>query len=156
MANANTSPASIAFCYTFALSVYGAATSVTVNELGFSSELSIVPYAVFALGLIFGPAFATPFEKRYGRKAVLLGTIPFFALVMIGAGVSKNAAGLVVCRFLAAIFAAPGLFLSCAHISDMWISTHHSLALSAYAGSLILGLVAGYVSSLSYNLCLLV
>lgn len=134
---------SIAFAYVLALSVYSAATSVTVTSLGLSQELSLAPYSAFALGLVFGPSFATPFEKRYGRKAVLLFTIPFFALIMIGAGASKNAAGLIVCRFLSAFFAAPGLFLTYAIVSDIWVSAHQSLAIGLFAASLVLGVSAG-------------
>ena len=133
----------MAFCYILSLSVYSAATSVTVHALHLTKEVAVVPYATFALGLVFGPSFATPFEKRYGRKAVLLGTLPFFALIMIGAGVSKSAAALAICRFLSAFFAAPGLFITYAHVSDMWVATHLSLPLIIYAAAIMLGLFAG-------------
>ena len=141
--HANSLPGAITFCYILSLSVYSAATTVTVTALHLDTEVAVIPYATFALGLVFGPSFATPFEKRYGRKAVLLGTIPFFALIMIGAGVSKSAAGLAICRFLSAFFAAPGLFVAYAHVSDMWVATHLSLPLIAYAASVMLGLFAG-------------
>ena len=135
----------MAFCYTFTLSMYSFAYPFTVTQLNFGAELAAVPYAAFAFGIIFGGVLATPFEKRYGRKAVLLLTIPFFALILIGAGVSKSAAGLIVCRFLSAFFAGPGLFVIYGHASDMWTATRLSLPLAVFTGSILLGVSGGYV-----------
>lgn len=125
------------------LSVYGAAIPATVQDLQLTGVVATVPYSCFALGLAFGPAFATPFEKAYGRKPVFLFTIPLFALLMIGAGVSKVLVGLAVCRFLAAFFASAGLFLSYAIVSDIWVCTRLTLGLSLYVGAMVLGFFAG-------------
>ncbi|PNS15322.1 hypothetical protein CAC42_5493 [Sphaceloma murrayae] len=133
----------VAFAFTLSITVYGAAIPATIEELGLTGIVATVPYSCFALGLAFGPAFATPFEKAYGRKTVFLGSVPLFALLMIGAGVSKSVIGLAVCRFLAAFFASAGLFLSYAIVSDIWVITRFTLGLSLYVGALVLGVFAG-------------
>lgn len=138
-----------AFVYAFALTTYGSATPFHPAEFGVTSLLSMVPYATFAAGLAFGAAFATPFELAYGRKPVFLYSTPLFAILMIGAGVSKNIAGLAACRFLAAFFASPTLFLSYAIISDMWVLIHETLAIAGFVSSFVLGIFVGYVVELS-------
>lgn len=133
----------MAFCYAFTLSIYSFAYPFTILKLGLGSEVAVVPYAAFPLGIIFGGMVAIPFEKRFGRKFVLLLTIPFFAILLIGAGVSKNAAGLIVCRLISAIFAGPGLFVVYGHVSDMWTATRLSLPLAIFTGSILLGISGG-------------
>ena len=112
-------------------------------ELNLASVVSVVPYSAFILGFAFGPALATPFANAYGRKTVFLVSIPLFALLMIGAGVSKSIAPLAICRFFSAFFASPGLFLSYAMVSDMWASAHKSLAVACYSTAIVLAAFAG-------------
>ncbi|KAF4554455.1 Polyamine transporter-like protein 6 [Elsinoe fawcettii] len=142
--NVNTAICSIiVFAYTMSLTVYGAAIPATVADLNLSGIGATVPYSCFALGLAFGPALSTPFEKAYGRKPVLLSTIPLFALCMIGAGVSKGLIPIAVCRGLAGFFASAGLFVSYTIMSDIWVSLRLSIGLALYLGSMVLGLFAG-------------
>ncbi|KAF2227569.1 major facilitator superfamily domain-containing protein [Elsinoe ampelina] len=142
--NVNTAICSImAFSFTLSLTVYAAAIPATVTDLSLTGLVATVPYSCFALGLAFGPAFSTPFEKAYGRKPIFLFTVPLFALVMIGAGVSKGLVAIAVCRGLAGIFASAGLFLSYAIMSDIWVPLRLSIGLAIYIGSMVLGLFAG-------------
>ncbi|KAG8629568.1 hypothetical protein KVT40_003433 [Elsinoe batatas] len=142
--NVNTAICSImAFSFTLSLTVYAAAIPATATDLSLTGLVATVPYSCFALGLAFGPAFATPFEKAYGRKPIFLFTVPLFALVMIGAGVSKSLVAIAVCRGLAGIFASAGLFLSYAIMSDIWVPLRLSIGLAIYVGSMVLGLFAG-------------
>ena len=102
-----------------------------------------LPYAAFALGFAFGPAVATPFEEAYGRKIVPFASLPVFALLMIGAAVSKSIAALTILRFLAAGFAGPGLWLTTTVISEVWIGTCQTMAVAFYTTCLVLGFAAG-------------
>jgi len=147
----NASTAAIAFAYILSLSIYSAAITQTMTKLKLGSIVAIVPYSAFILGLAFGPALATPFAAAYGRKIVFLCSIPFFGLLMIGAGVSKSIIPLVICRFLSALFASPGLYLTYAMVSDMWATAHQSLAIGLFACAVELGAFAGFVVSVTVD-----
>jgi MFS family permease len=61
-----------------------------------------------------------PISEAKGRKAVYLLTLPIFLLFTAAAGLSKNIASLLVCRFFAAAAGSPSLAIGGGSVADMW------------------------------------
>lgn len=85
-----------------------------------SSEITVLPFSLYLLGLSLGPIIAGPASERFGRKAVYLSSLPLFAIFTLGAGFSNNAASLTVLRFFAGLFSSPGLSIGTGTLADVW------------------------------------
>ena len=72
----------------------------------------------------FGPVIGAPISETKGRRAVYLITIPISLLFTLGAGLAKNPATLIACRFLAGTFGAPALAVGAGTIADVWDMQH--------------------------------
>jgi MFS family permease len=66
-----------------------------------SQIVAILPLTVYVLGLGFGPMLSAPLSETYGRRAVYITIFLPSLLFTLGAGLAKNFATLVICRFLA-------------------------------------------------------
>lgn len=133
----------IAFAYAMTITVYGPSVRPSAQDLDLTRILAVLPYALFALGLIFGHILSTPFVNTYGRRMVLLATIPLFAGAQVGAGFVDSVAGVILLRFVSGIAASPGLFICYSIISDMWITSRQSFPVAYFALSLVAGAFAG-------------
>lgn len=123
--------------------MYAMATKTDVQKLSSNMLVTLIPYAMFALGFVFGPIFANPFIQAHGRKHIFLITIPLYAVFLIVGAIVKNLAVIAVCRFLAAFFAGPGLFMSYGIISDLWVPGHETFGVATYVLSLCTGIAVG-------------
>lgn len=63
---------------------------------------------------------AAPLSETFGRRAVYLLCLPIFGLFIIGSGVSKTFASLVICRFFAGVFGAPPMSIGAGTIADLY------------------------------------
>lgn len=144
-------PSAAAFVCTIASSIYTPGRSEVAAEFGVSDEVALLPYALYVVGLAFGPLLAAPCSETFGRRPVYLVGIPIFALFTLGAGFSNNAASLIICRFLSGVFGSPALAVGSATIADVWKPHRRALPMTLYVLTPFLGpalgpLIGGYAT----------
>ena len=92
------------------------------HEFGVSHTAALLPLSLFVLGLAVGPLLAAPISETRGRSIVYKVSMPLYMLFIMGAGLSKTFAGLLVCRTLAAMFGAPCLAVGAGTVADLYES----------------------------------
>ncbi|KAL4900444.1 hypothetical protein BDW74DRAFT_95566 [Aspergillus multicolor] len=108
----------IGFATTVNASIYSSGHEQVKEAFNVSTTVSLLPLSAYSLGLAFGPMISSPLSETFGRKFVYLLTLPMVDLFTIGVGASQGIASLIVCRFIAGIFAAPGVSVAAATITD--------------------------------------
>jgi MFS transporter, DHA1 family, multidrug resistance protein len=96
--------------------------------------------------MAFGSVISSPLSETFGRKTVYLLTTPTFALFILGSGLSQSLTALTICRFLAGMFASPGVSLASATISDMAAPADRGVPLAVYYTIPFVGSLLGYVA----------
>ncbi|KAJ5669045.1 hypothetical protein N7462_010115 [Penicillium macrosclerotiorum] len=140
---------SIGFITTLGASIYSPGHEQVSREFGVSTTVALLPLSSYSLGLAFGPMISSPCSETFGRKFVYLLSLPLFDVFMLGAGLSHNMASLIACRFLAGLFAAPGVSVAAATISDFTHPDQRVIPLGIYysipfTGSAIGPLIGGF------------
>ncbi|KAL5358085.1 major facilitator superfamily domain-containing protein [Aspergillus floccosus] len=141
----------IGFNTTLGASIYTPGHEQVQGAFGVSTTVSLLPLSAYSLGLAFGPMISSPLSETFGRKFVYLLTLPLFDLFMLGTGLSRNIASLIVCRFFAGTFAAPGVSVATATIADYTEPSKRVVPLSIYysipfIGSAIGPLIGGFAT----------
>ncbi|TVY82790.1 Polyamine transporter [Lachnellula suecica] len=88
-----------------------------------SHTAALLPLSLFVLGLAMGPMLAAPISETRGRSIVYKASMPLYMLFILGAGLSESFAGLLVCRFLAAMSGAPCLAVGAGTVADLFEPT---------------------------------
>jgi MFS transporter, DHA1 family, multidrug resistance protein len=122
----------IGFVTTMGASIYAPGHEQVKREFGVSTTVSLLPLSSYSLGLAFGPMISSPLSETFGRKFVYLSTLPLLDIFMLGSGFSQNIAALIVCRFFAGMFAAPGVSVAAATITDFTRTSKRAMALAPY------------------------
>lgn len=133
----------LAFVTTFGASIYSGGIDDVSSTFHVSGELAILPLSLYNLGLAAGPLIGSPLSETFGRKAVVVGTTPMFALFTLGAGFSQSLVALCVCRFLAGVFAAPAVSNASATITDYTAGQYRGISMSFYYALPTFGAVLG-------------
>ena len=82
-------------------------------------------------------------SETVGRKSVYLITTPIFILFILASGLSTSIYSLVICRFLAGVFASPGISVAAATIADFAYQQDRAIPLAVYYCMPFLGAVLG-------------
>lgn len=114
----------IGFNTTLGASIYAPGHEQVQHEFHVSTTVSLLPLSAYSLGLAFGPMVSSPCSETFGRKSAYLLTLPLFDIFMLGVGLSQNIASLIICRFLAGLFAAPGVSVAAATMADFTAPSH--------------------------------
>ncbi len=122
----------VGFVTTMGTSIYAPGHKQVKQDFGVSTSVSLLPLSFYSLGLAFGPIISSPLSETFGRKFVYLSTVPLFDIFIIGAGFSQNTAALITCRFFAGMFAAPGVSVAAATITDYTYPATRAIPLAAY------------------------
>ncbi|KAK4942652.1 hypothetical protein LTR10_017600 [Elasticomyces elasticus] len=133
----------LAFVSTLAASIYSPAHEDVSNQFRVSDEVAILPLSLYNFGLAFGPLAGSPLSETFGRKVVFLTTTPLFALFILGAGLSRSAASLIICRFFAGVFASPAISNASATIIDYTAGRYRAVSLAFYYSIPFFGAVFG-------------
>ena len=128
-----------------AASIYTPGIDQVASQMQVSTTVALLPLSFYALGLGFGPVLTSPVSETSGRKIVYLTTIPAFALFTLGAGFSQNISSLIVCRFFAGTFGAPGVSIASATIADMYAPVNRAIPLTFYFAIPFIGSLSGLV-----------
>ena len=86
---------------------------------------------------------AAPLSETLGRRAVYFSCLPIFGLFTVGAGVSKNIASLVICRFFAGVFGSPALSVGAGTNADLFTPSKRGQAICFFVLAPFLGPVIG-------------
>lgn len=124
---------------TMASSSISPAIDIYSEEFGVSTEIGVLAYSIYVLGLALGAPFSAPLSETIGRRNVIWASMPFYAIFILGSGFSQNAATLCVLRLLAGIAGAPSLSLGSAYISDMFAPEHRAVPMVFFVMSPMLG-----------------
>ncbi|KAJ5238481.1 hypothetical protein N7468_003100 [Penicillium chermesinum] len=133
----------IGFTTTLAASIYAPGHEQVKEDFHVSTTVALLPLSAYSLGLAFGPMISSPLSETFGRKYVYLSTLPLFDVFTLAAGFAPDIATLIVFRFFAGLFAAPGVSVSAATISDFTPPEQRVVALSLYYSIPFTGSVAG-------------
>jgi len=92
---------------------------------------------------------SSPLSETFGRKFVYLITLPLFDIFTLGFGLSRSIGSLIVCRFFAGMFAAPGVSVAAATIADYVAPSRRAIYLAFYytipfIGSTIGPMIGGF------------
>jgi MFS transporter, DHA1 family, multidrug resistance protein len=139
----------IGFVTTMGASIYAPGHEQVKNEFGVSATVALLPLSSYSLGLAFGPMISSPLSETFGRKFVYLSTLPLLDIFMLGTGFSQSIAALIICRFFSGIFAAPGVSVAAATITDYTRNQMRAMALAPYytipfIGSAVGPLIGGF------------
>ncbi|MCJ1255387.1 hypothetical protein MMC24_003203 [Lignoscripta atroalba] len=138
------------FAVAFGATMYTAGIPDVISDFNVSYTVAILPFSLYFLGIAFAPITTPHLSERLGRSRVYLISLPLFSLFILGAGLSKNMAGLAVCRFFAGFFGGPCLVLIEGTFADIWsakatVSYYSVLTLASYIGAGAGPLVGGFV-----------
>lgn len=133
----------IGFNTTVAASIYAPGHEAVQAKFNVSTPVSLLPLSAYSLGLAFGPMISSPLSETFGRKFVYLLTLPIFDLFVLGTGLAKGIGALIVCRFFAGMFAAPGVSVAAATIADYVVPERRAVHLSFYYSIPFIGSAAG-------------
>ncbi|KAL2785811.1 major facilitator superfamily domain-containing protein [Aspergillus keveii] len=122
----------IGFCTTINASMYSSGHEQVRERFNVSTTVSLLPLSAYSLGMAFGPMISSPLSETFGRKFVYLLTLPLVNVFTIGVGASQGIASLIVCRFIAGLFAAPGVSVAAATISDFTHPSERVIPLGIY------------------------
>ncbi|KAL4802482.1 major facilitator superfamily domain-containing protein [Aspergillus unguis] len=122
----------IGFATTVNASIYSSGHEQVKAQFDVSTTVSLLPLSAYSLGLAFGPMISSPLSETFGRKFVYLLTLPLVDLFTIGVGASQGIASLIICRFIAGVFAAPGVSVAAATITDYTHPSKRVIPLGIY------------------------
>lgn len=121
-----------AFSVSVGSSLISPANQDLQSYFGISRTAAIVPLTVYVIGLGLGPMIAAPLSETFGRSSVYKVTAPVNILFLVGAGLSKTFAGLVICRLLAGMAGAPVLAVGAGTNVDLFNARDRALSTSLF------------------------
>jgi MFS family permease len=95
------------------------------------------------IGLAFGPLLGSPLSEMLGRRSVYLFTIPVFGLFSLGAGLARNTATIMICRFLAGFFGGPVIAIGPGTLADMYTQENRAFTTTLFSLSPFLATAIG-------------
>lgn len=126
-----------------ASSMYTPAIKTVKAEYDVSTDIAILPFSFYTLGLAFGPMIGSPLSETLGRRRVYQITLPVFALFILGSGFAKSIGTLIICRFFAGFWGSPALSIGSATISDVWPPAQRAIPMAAYVAAPFMGPALG-------------
>ncbi|KAJ5805760.1 uncharacterized protein N7503_003362 [Penicillium pulvis] len=133
----------IGFTTTLGASIYSPGHAEVEHEFHVSSTVALLPLSAYSLGLAFGPMISSPLSEAFGRRFVYLATLPLCDIFILATGFSSGIVSLTVCRFFAGFFAAPGVSVAAAVISDFTAPEKRLVPLAGYYAMPWLGSAIG-------------
>lgn len=115
-----------------------------------SSEVAALTVSLMVFGFLLGPLLWAPMSEQFGRRPVYYVSFFLYTIINIPIALSPNIAGVLVCRFLAGVFASSTLTNVGASLVDIH-NTTRGLAIAffsfcPYSGPVLGGIVNGFIS----------
>lgn len=138
--------ASTTFTVTFSSSIFSASIEVTAHEFGTTPTVMLLGVSLYVLGFCLGPILWGPLSEVLGRKIPLFTGYFVFAILQIPTALTRNLAGLLICRLLAGSFGAAPLVLVGATYADFWGPAHRGIASAVYSVASFAGPTVGPIA----------
>ncbi|PSR83725.1 major facilitator superfamily domain-containing protein [Coniella lustricola] len=141
----------LVFIITFASSILSSATADLEAEFHIPKEVAILATSIFVLGFAVGPVLFGPASEVLGRKRPLGVGVVGFAAFTVGVAVARDAATVLVCRFLGGVFGVASLVIAGGALADIWDPLSRGVAVAGFASATFTGpvlapIVGGFVS----------
>jgi predicted MFS family arabinose efflux permease len=96
------------------------ANSTTSSEQGHSKVAENLTITMYLVGIGVGSLFAGPVSESVGRNPTYLVSSFCYLCFVLGAALSPNFGGRMVCRFLMGLFASPTLSVNGSSVKDQF------------------------------------
>jgi MFS family permease len=129
----------------FASTVFAGAIFQVQEYFHVADEVAILSVSLFVLGFAIGPVVWGPLSELYGRQIIFIITLGA-SVLFEGASIAcqeRDAAALLVLRFLVGSFSSAAISNSPAVVSDIFIPAERGLAIMAYSMFPFLGPTLG-------------
>lgn len=131
-------PVLVALTVSVASSILAPFNVRTQQHFAVSTAAAQIPQAVFLLGLSLAP-FTGAARDCYGRKIILLLTIPLFAIFTVVCALVDAYPAKVIARFFAGLFASSSLAIGPAVLCDVWAAGQRTVPITLYVAALAVG-----------------
>ncbi|CAG7981698.1 unnamed protein product [Penicillium salamii] len=112
-------------------SILSSANAKIAEYAGVDMEVTSLTVALFVLGgWAFGPLLWAPISEVYGRRVGMLPPFLVMGCFTIGTAVSRNAASILLTRFVGGIFASAPISNVPAALGDMWSPEARGIAMA--------------------------
>ncbi|CAO1623447.1 unnamed protein product [Sympodiomycopsis kandeliae] len=132
-------------CVASQASAYSTGSSGIEEEFGVSSEVVTLGLSLYVLGFAIGPPIVAPLSEQFGRKPVYLVCWTLWVLMSFPIAFSPSIEGVIICRFLAGLFASPPLSNTGGVVSDLFARDYSGIAIAIYGGGSCIGPAVGNV-----------
>ena len=142
----------IAFISTLCATSISPTTQAIHDDLSGGRILDVLPFSLYILGMGLGALNGAACSELFGHRPSFFVNIPLFALMQLGAGLSRKLLLLICFRFLAGLFAGTNASIGYSVTMSMWFETRRTLSIMIHTLALLLGQTFGYVRHHSMSL----
>lgn len=126
-------------------SAYSTGQTGVEETFGVGSEVATLGLSLYVLGFAIGPPIVAPLSEQFGRRPIYLVCWTLWVLMSFPIAFSPSIEGVIICRFLAGLFASPPLSNTGGVISDLFARDNSGIAMAIYAGGSCIGPAVGNV-----------
>ncbi|KAF9009715.1 major facilitator superfamily domain-containing protein [Cyathus striatus] len=109
------------------------------KDLNSTGPVVSLAVSLSVLAISLGALTGSSYSTFYGRRPVYLVTLPFLIVGSVGVAMSRNISQLLICRFIQALGASPGMSIGAAVIGDIYKLEERGTAMGIYFAGILLG-----------------
>ncbi|KAL5336481.1 major facilitator superfamily domain-containing protein [Aspergillus crustosus] len=130
---------------------YTSGIAIIGEEFGASRTIVTLGLTFYLIGLAMGSMIMAPLSEVYGRKPVSVGCLILFSILIIPCALAKSIEGLIVVRFVAALFGSVMISTAPGMVSDLVTDEQRALAISVWSigplnGPVLGPIIGGFVT----------
>ncbi|KAI1139746.1 putative bicyclomycin resistance protein [Hypoxylon sp. FL0543] len=138
-------------CVTCTSSIYASTYGQMNPEFHIASEVGTLGLSLFVLGLALGPLIMSPLSEFVGRRPIYLTSWVMFLIWLIPSAVAKNAATMLVARFIDGFAGSSFLSVAGGTVSDVFRREHIQapmviISLSPFIAPTLGPLLGGFIN----------
>ncbi|KAI1381432.1 MFS general substrate transporter [Hypoxylon crocopeplum] len=138
-------------CVTCTSSIYASTYGQMNPEFGISSIVGTLGLSLFVLGIALGPLLMSPLSEFAGRRPIYLVSWAMFLIWLIPSAVAKNAATMLIARFIDGFAGSSFLSVAGGTVSDIFTRDQIQapmviISLSPFVGPSIGPLLGGFIN----------
>jgi MFS family permease len=103
------------------------------EEFGASNTIVTLGLTFYLIGLAIGSMVMAPLSEVYGRKPVSVICLVLFSILIIPCALAKSIEGLIIVRFVAALFGSVMISTAPGMVSDLVTDEQRALAISCWS-----------------------
>ncbi|KAI1104428.1 putative bicyclomycin resistance protein [Jackrogersella minutella] len=138
-------------CVTCTSSIYASTYDQMNPEFHISSIVGTLGLSLFVLGIALGPLLMSPLSEFVGRRPIYLASWAMFLIWLIPSAVARNAATMLVARFIDGFAGSSFLSVAGGTVSDVFKREHIQapmviISLSPFVGPSLGPLLGGFIN----------